>query len=563
MMRWGLIAAALLMAFGAFARSPQRELVTFSVTTNVGYGNEVFIVGNHEDVGNWDPTRGAKLVWHTNNVWSATLGIQSGTALDYKPVAMPNSYTGICNPANANWMPPGGGNHLTTNSPAEPDAPYVGKAMYYHTSWTNVVLIYSPDGTNFSTAPMTKIGPGRVSGESLFFINGIGEAGGSLQFIPYDGGTNFDHAPYGGYGGGDYFTSLDVFFLQDGNVFNYRPPATVSAPRIIWTNAVSTFPPSPNRKMGIYLPRGYDQNTWKRYPVVYMHDGENIFYPSNGLSGYGWEADRTATKEIGQGRMREVIIVGLASTANRTREYLPPEDTSGGQGFGDTYSKFLVYDVKAKMDALFRTLPDANNTATIGSSSGGLITTYLGWHTNVFGLIGPFSPAYLISSNFNNRIKSEPWKPLRIFTETGNIGYPETAILPDTWTILSYFIEKGYVQNRDLISRVGCGDSHSEAAWQKWLPDCFRFLLNLWDEPNLLAKELYPPTITNLTADAVGFMTQAQERYRIEETSDLLAGNWSGVSTSSFQAKPWANFSLPGTLPTNGNNVIFRRVVAE
>ena len=186
-MRWGLITAALLMAFGAFARSPQRELVTFSVTTNVGYGNEVFIVGNHEDLGNWDPTRGAKLVWHTNNVWSATLGIQSGTALDYKPVAMPNSYTGICNPANANWMPPGGGNHLTTNSPAEPDAPYVGKAMYYHTSWTNVVLIYSPDGTNFSTAPMTKIGPGRVSGESLFFINGIGEAGGSLQFIPYDG----------------------------------------------------------------------------------------------------------------------------------------------------------------------------------------------------------------------------------------------------------------------------------------------------------------------------------------------------------------------------------------
>lgn len=531
--------------------------------TNVGFGNEVFVVGNHPDIGTWDPTRAAKLYWTTGNVWTGMVGVQSGTALGYKYVAVPNSYTGFCVPANWRYIPPGSGNEMLTNVAAQPAAPYVGKTMYYHSGFTNVVLAYSTDSVNFAYAPMTRLGTGRTTNEYLYKVQGLGVAGEPIQFIPFDGGTNYDHAPYAGYGGGDYYTSLDVFFLQDGNIYNYTPPPVVSASRIIVSNAVSTFPPSPNRPMKIYLPRGYDQNTWKRYPVVYMHDGENLFYPDNsGLSGNGWDADLVADKEISQGRMREVIIVGLNSTADRGHEYLPPEDNDGAQGFGDAYAKFLVYNVKTNIDRQFRTLTNRPETLTIGSSMGGIISTYLGWATNVFGKIGPFSPANAISPNFNARLDVEPKRDLRIFTEIGTGDATEQFLLPATWTALDYFLKDGYVQNVDLISRIGCGQAHSELTWNSWLPECYRFLLNLLDEPNRLAQVEHPPRITNATPQVVSFMTLNSRSYRLEESSSLIDGNWQGVSTTAVENLPWANRSLSNTNAAPATNK-FLRVVAE
>ncbi len=557
-----LFALIFVLQTPSFARSPARETLSFTISTNVGFGNEVFVVGSHADVGQWDPTRAAKLYWTPGNVWTGQVGIQSGTALGYKYVSLPNSWTGFCNPANASFIPPGSGNEFTANVVAQPAAPYSGKTIFYHSGFTNVVLLNSTDGVNFVSTPMTRIGQGRSTNEYLYQAQGFGEAGEGVQFIPWDGGTNYDHAPYPGYGGGDYYTSLDVFFLQDGNVFSYTPPATLSASRIIVSNAVSTFPPSPNRPMKVYLPRGYDQNTWKRYPVIYMHDGENLFFPDvSGLSGQGWNADLVANKEISQGRMREVIIVGLNSTANRTQEYLPPEDNYEGQGFGDAYAKFVVHNVKAKIDAEFRTLTNRENTLTIGSSMGGLISTYLGWATNVFGKIGPFSPAYAVSTNFMQRINVEPKQPLRIFTEMGTGDSTEQFLLPATWYVLDLFLKDGWLPNADLISRIGCGQTHSEGTWQSWLPECYHFLLNLLDEPNRLAQLSHPPRITSATPGSATFMTLSARSYRLERSADLTTGTWQGVSTTAVETLPWAVRSLSTTNPTS--SLDFLRIVAE
>jgi predicted alpha/beta superfamily hydrolase len=552
-----------LAAGAAWARSPVRETLHFAITTNVGFGNEVFVAGNHPDTGSWDPVRGAKLTWNSGNVWTGVVGVQSGTSLDFKYVSLPNSYTGICDGGNAGWMPPGGGNHLTTNAPSQPAAPYGGKTVYYHSGLTNVTVIYSSAGGAFTAAAMSIVGPGRNGSEYLHAVSGIGEAGEGIEFVLSGmSGTNtvYDHAPHEGYGtppDNNYFTKLDVFFLQDGDVFNYRPPAAPSTPRIHTSTVVSTHEPSPNRTMKVYLPRGYDQNPWKRYPVVYMHDGENVFSPGVGLSGYGWVADLTATREISQGRMRECIIVGLNSTANRTREYLPPEDNYSGQGFGDVYAKFIEYDVKPQIDGAYRTLTNRANTGTIGSSSGGLITTYLGWATNVFGFIGPFSPAYLISPNFNQTIDTKPKQPLRIFTQTGTVGSPEIDILPDTWTVLDYFLKDGFVPNVDLVSRIGCGQAHSEQSWADWLPECFRFLLDPWDEPNRLAQAGYPPVLAAPTGAATGVLAADYpsllgHAYRVE-TATNPAAQWVATATSSVEQLPWAirsmavtNGALPG-----------------
>lgn len=559
-----------LLAVPVLAASPAREVLNFSITTNVGFGNEVFVTGNHPDLGNWDAAKAAKLVWNAGDTWTGQVAVKSGAALQYKFVSAPNAATGICDGVNWRYMPPGNGNHLTTNAPAQPPAPYVGKALYYHSSWTNAFVLYSVDGSNYANVAMERMGVGRGAGEYLYRATGFGEAGEAIQFVPHgylNGVESWDNAPYGGYGSGDYYTTLDVMFLQDGNIFNYWPPAILSAPRIINSNVVSTYSPSPSRTMKIYLPRGYDQNTWRRYPVLYMHDGENIFAPGGT---YGsWDTDLTSTREISQGRMREVIIVGLNSSGTlRTREYLPPEDNEGGQGFGDTYAKFLVYNVKAKIDAEFRTLTNRENTATAGSSSGGLITTYLGWATNVFGKIAAMSPAYLISPNFNQRINNEPKQPLRIYTDMGTEALDAT-LLPDYWTVFDYHLRDGYVPNKDLLGVIGCGQEHNEAAWSNRFPVAMRFLFDPWDEPNLLARQLYPAAIKGITLAVSGAFTGsvdtlAGHSYVLQRSSDAAnPASWSGISTSSVESLPWSIRSFSSTNEPASGPATFFRVIAQ
>lgn len=569
--RWFHVCMCGWMLFGSatMAASPFREMVSFSVATNTGFGRDVFIAGNHPDVGNWNPTLGTKLVWNPGNIWTGSVALEAGTALQYKPVLVPISVTGLCDGVNWQYLPPGDGNHLNVATQPQPPAPYAGKFFYYHSGLTNVTIIYSINGGAFTSAPLAQIGPGRASGEFLHAGAAIGTPGAAIEFVMSGmSGTNtfYDHAPSPGYGtppDNNYFTTLDMVFLQDGDLFNYQPPASVSVPSIIVSNAVSTFTPSPSRTMKIYLPRGYVQNTWKRYPVLYMHDGENVMPPYTGLG--QWQADQITTREVSQGRMREVIIVSLNSTANRTREYLPPEDNEGGQGFGDVYAKFLVHDVKAKIDAQFRTLPDRPNTLTAGSSSGGLITTYLGWSTNVFGKIGSFSPAYLISPNFNNTIAADPKRPLRIYTDMGTVGYPETALVADYWVVFDHLLRDGYVQQSDLLSWLACGAEHNETAWAARLPVCLRFLLNIWDERNHLAHTAAPPVVDSFsvtgTVTSVSHASLAGWPYRLEG-APRLTGPWTGLVFHAASPTPWQtrSFEMSGN-PTA--DVHFLRVVAE
>lgn len=550
------------------AGSPEKTHISFSVTTNTGIGYDVFITGNHPDIGDWNPTRGAKLHWTPGNVWTGTVAIESGISIDYKPVILPLSVSNVCDPGQARFLPPGEGNHLVRSIPPRPPAPYTGKTVYYHSGLTNVTIRYSVDGGAFTSAALNAVAPGRSPGEWLHQVSGIGEAGASIEFVMRGmAGTNivYDHAPYEGYGtppDNNYFTTLDAFFIQDGALFNYTPPATLSPASIIVSNAVSTHPPSPDRTMRIYLPRGYEQNTWKYYPVLYMHDGENVFAPGGTFG--SWDAGITATREISQGRMRECIIVALNSTSNRTREYLPPEDNENGQGFGNVYSRFLVHDVKAKIDAEYRTLPDRPNTLTAGSSSGGLIATYLGWHTNVFGKIGSFSPAYLISPNFNDRMAAEPKQDLRIYTDMGTLGSPEVLLVADYWVVLDHLLRDGYVENEDLLSTLACGANHSESAWAARLPDCFRFLLNIWDEQNRLAHRETAPRIVNAPDPATGvvldFSGLVGWTYRLESAPEP-GGPWTLVETQPPEPPPWSTRQLADTNTTeNVRQRIYRLI---
>jgi predicted alpha/beta superfamily hydrolase len=531
------------------ARSPEKQVVTFAITNDVGFGNEVCVVGNHPDLGNDDPVLAPKLHWSVGNVWRGQVAIQAGTVLQYHFIKRSGGSSTWCLATNVTALSP---TH-SLNIPAQPPAPYAGKTILYHSSWTNAFILYK-SGTNWINAPMTQIGSGRTAGEFLYRVSGIGEAGEPLEFVP-NNIAQYDNAPYPGYGLSDYYTELDAIFLQDKHIFNYRPPTNVSAPRIIITNIASTISGIPGRNIRIYLPRGYDQNMWKRYPVLYFHDGQNVFDPGGPFG--SWSADASATREISQGRMRESILVGVDNSANRIQEYLPPGDSySGSAGWGDRYAAFLKTNVQPFVNANFRTLTNRNDTLAVGSSMGGLISAWLGWDTQyntLFGRIGVMSSAFWVAPNFLAQISSGTNRELTIYHDWGTEEGSSTWGL--NWNAYNYWLADNYALNRELSCVIGCGHAHNEAAWAARLPGAYHFLLNLRDEPNRLALELYPPHLRLSSLDLhagnalLEFPTLKGAAYDLLRADNASSPVWQVTTSTSPETAAWSVRRLESEFP--------------
>ncbi|NOZ08775.1 MAG: hypothetical protein GXO91_07880, partial [FCB group bacterium] len=147
-----------------------------------------------------------------------------------------------------------------------------------------------------------------------------------------------------------------------------------------------------DRNIIVWLPPSYNVSA-ESYPVLYMHDGQNIFDPNTSTLGFDWQMDEIATRLIGAGQMKAIIIVGIYSTDARTAEYSP-------QHLGTAYTRFLIEELKPFIDSQYRTLTGPENTAVMGSSMGGLISFDLAWeHPEVFGMAGCLSSAFLVDHN--------------------------------------------------------------------------------------------------------------------------------------------------------------------
>src|SRR5205807_701362 len=147
----------------------------------------------------------------------------------------------------------------------------------------------------------------------------------------------------------------------------------------------------------IYLPPGYTDRDDVHYPVLYMHDGQNLFEPERAfIPGQHWRLGEAADEGIGSRTMRPMIIVGIDNTgASRIDEYTPTHDAARhGGGKANAYGRMIIEELKPIIDATYRTLPDASNTALGGSSLGGLATLHLGLaHPDVFGNLAVMSPS--------------------------------------------------------------------------------------------------------------------------------------------------------------------------
>ncbi|HEX2573136.1 MAG TPA: alpha/beta hydrolase-fold protein [Polyangia bacterium] len=220
-----------------------------------------------------------------------------------------------------------------------------------------------------------------------------------------------------------------------------------------------------SRTLILYLPPSYSENPLKRYPVLYMHDGQNLFDAATSFGGVEWQVDENANGLIAGGTMDEVIVVGIYNAgANRLYEYTPCCDASYGGGGVNSYERFLIDTVKPYVDANYRTLPGKDTTALMGSSLGGLASFYIvRRNPSVFGKAGCMSSSFW----WNNQALPQEVEvatgkvPARFYIDAGTSsdGLTETTRMRDA------LVADGYVQGGDLYYYVAQGGSHNEASW--------------------------------------------------------------------------------------------------
>ena len=189
-----------------------------------------------------------------------------------------------------------------------------------------------------------------------------------------------------------------------------------------------------NRDIFVYLPPSYDREPDRRFPVLYMQDGQNLFDRAAAAFGVEWEADETAERLIRSGAVEPLIIVGITTQANRIDELSDTySERFGGGGKAALYGRFLVEELKPMIDKKFRTKPDRAHTGVGGSSLGGYVSLLLlEQYPEVFSRVAAVSPAVLWNDGALARRWAEhaaklPLKRTRFWIDVGTRSGSATA----------------------------------------------------------------------------------------------------------------------------------------
>ncbi|MBL8910890.1 MAG: alpha/beta hydrolase [Archangium sp.] len=293
-------------------------------------------------------------------------------------------------------------------------------------------------------------------------------SGAALEWKPLLNDMTWSKGPnYEASGGGT--TEVAPRFLRDAGEWTIR-----------WPSFASTILGN-TRGVYVYLPPTYLENSTARMPVVYMHDGQNLFDPAAAFGGVTWRVPEAMNDAASNGRFREAIVVGAENAgAGRIGEYTPTSDPMYGGGRGDLFLRMLVEELKPRVDLELRTLTGPADTVLIGSSLGGLISSYAGVRkADTFGCIGAMSPSvwwdgrvlltYLPQTPASAR-------PLRVYVDSGDSG-PSNDGVTDTADLVVAYRALGYTDGATLKYVVQQGATHTESAWASRLPGALEFLL--------------------------------------------------------------------------------------
>lgn len=262
----------------------------------------------------------------------------------------------------------------------------------------------------------------------------------------------------------------------------------------------------PPRDLYIYLPPGYDDDVSGHYPVIYMHDGQNVFeaYKADSFGGVSWQADTTADMLIAAGEMRPCIIVGVANgREQRMAEYMPPyayfkhtirnpktkkrKVKQTIRGTAERTFHYYAEDVVGFVRANYRVYTDREQIATVGSSMGGLFSTYIGLEYPHFARHhAALSSAYWVTNQGRGQLgiiqqlRNTPKRDIRLWLDSGegrNIPGGDDDNKFCTLEMREALLETGYQEGTDFQYFLAEGARHHEADWAARLAKVFQFLM--------------------------------------------------------------------------------------
>ncbi len=252
------------------------------------------------------------------------------------------------------------------------------------------------------------------------------------------------------------------------------------------------------RDVLVWLPPGYAAEADRLYPVLYMHDGQNLFDPDTAFQkGEHWRLGETAANSIAAGLLDPLIIVGIYNTGEeRIHEYTPTKDARLGGGLAGEYGRMIVEELKPLIDRTYRTRPDAAHTGLGGSSLGGLATLHLGFtHPDVFSRLAVLSPSVWWDRRaiLTTVRQTRPRPKLRLWvdmgTAEGRLGLDDARLLK------AALGGAGYREGVDLHYAEYEGATHSEGAWAARVGPMLEWL--------------YPPS-RRLDTDSAGALIQGR-----------------------------------------------------
>jgi len=240
------------------------------------------------------------------------------------------------------------------------------------------------------------------------------------------------------------------------------------------------------RFLRVWLPPGYDdaQNAARRYPILYLNDGQNLFEPATAFAGIEWQVDETADRLIRGGAVPPMIIVGMDNTGkDRVREYMPHRSVHPMilRVQGRYYPNFLMKEVMPFVERNYRVATGPENTGLGGSSLGALIALYTAMaRPELIGRLLLESPALWVSGRQAIKQSREVriW-PERIFLAMGTAetGSPErNRSLVDDVRELAAILRRAVLSEKRLRLVIEDGAGHNEAAWAERFPEALRFL---------------------------------------------------------------------------------------
>lgn len=450
-------AFAALIALAGVARAQDLSPVRLEVTQPTVWGESVYALGDHPALGQGDPTRAARMRPVGAHRWALDVAVEPGTVLRWVALVRDNTPGALADPRNARVV--SGVQQVTAGAPAERTV-----RVRYLSGFAAPRLAYERAPGRWDDAPMRRVGDGRGPGEWLWEVT-VATSLPALTFFPHDGQGAKDLSPEGG----PYRTTRGDLVLASGEVLPDLPPARRTPSRVVTVRGWTSHVLGDARDLFVYLSRDYDVSPARRYPVLYMHDGQNLFDPRAMMG--GWRAQEALDREIATGRVEDLIVVGVANTPARMQEYVPPE--SGGRA--DAYGRFLVDELKPWVDRTLRTRPGREDTGVMGSSLGGLVSFYLAWERpDVFGRAGSLSGSFWLRGHLE-AIEQDAPRDLRVYLDSGTAGASGDSY-EDTVAARDLLLGKGWVLGRDLRHVVDLGAAHSEPYWAARLGGALGFL---------------------------------------------------------------------------------------